>query len=455
MADQQEKKRGPEWQVRIATDKPNRLRRETAFLCNIRFKNDLPEIPCDPKLLLPPYSKEEIAAFKLTELEKDLRKDLLFEPDLGIPIHPWNIERYSVPEVVPPLHPDDAALVASDEELEPKRARLRGDAAEVSWLLRTKYMTAEAGLRRGAAGAGAGAAARAAAAAGAAGEESEDPREARLRQIGAQFAAAKAPPVHVKDPSLVPVEVLPVFPDDLMEGRSCVLATFDNHPLDDVEHLGKLPPEVRARATQAHQLKSFRPPKGQQFVALLVPQTLPPQGDDELSARGGIPAKALVRDYQWVREYTGAARLDDRASTYLFRFSDDGTVRFHDLNTKLDLRKRKRQQRGDGDDDEDDQQALLPEKVLLRLPGQEYEEEEEEQQRQQDGAQQQRQGGGVDWGEEDEEGGGGGGAAGGGSEGDGADGSAGGSGEAGGGGEMGGRANEKLRDVFGSDDDDI
>lgn len=29
---------------------------------------------------------------------------------------------------------------------------------------------------------------------------------------------------------------------------------------------------------QAHQLKSFRPPKGQQFVALLVPQTLPPPG---------------------------------------------------------------------------------------------------------------------------------------------------------------------------------
>lgn len=451
MADQQEKKRGPEWQVRIDTSKPNRLRRETAFLCNIRFKNDLPEIPCDPKLLLPPYSKEDIAAFKLTELEKDLRKDLLFEPDLGIPIHPWNIERYSIPEVVPPLHPDDAALVASDEELEPKRARLRGDAAEVSWLLRTKYMTAEAGLRRGSG-------ARGAPGAVAAGEEEEeeDPREARLRQIEAQFAAAKAPPVNVKDPSLVPVEVLPVFPDDLMEGRSCVLATFDNNPLDDVEHLSKLPPEVRARATQAHQLKSFRPPKGQQFVALLVPQTLPPPGDDELSARGGIPGRALVRDYHWVREYTGAARLDDRASTYLFRFADDGTARFHDLNTRLELRKRKRAPRGEGEgeEDEEEQQALLPEKVLLRLPGQEYEEEEEEQQRQQDGAQQQQQGGGVDWGDE-EEGGGGAGGGRGSSEDGGAAAGAGGGGGAAAEDEPGGTAAHALRAAFGSDDDDI
>ena len=40
----QEKKRGPEWNVHISQG-PNRLRRETAFMCNIRFRNDLPEVP--------------------------------------------------------------------------------------------------------------------------------------------------------------------------------------------------------------------------------------------------------------------------------------------------------------------------------------------------------------------------------------------------------------------------
>ncbi len=43
-------------------------------------------------------------------------------------------------------------------------------------------------------------------------EENEDPREARIRQIEAQFAAARAPPVHCKDPSLRPLEILPGVP---------------------------------------------------------------------------------------------------------------------------------------------------------------------------------------------------------------------------------------------------
>ena len=45
----------------------------------------------------------------------DSLQDLLFEADLGIPIHAWNIEQYSYSaEAVPPppLHPDDLTLVA-------------------------------------------------------------------------------------------------------------------------------------------------------------------------------------------------------------------------------------------------------------------------------------------------------------------------------------------------------
>lgn len=45
--------------------------------------------------------------------------------------------------------------------------------------------------------------------AAAAGEENEDPLQQRLREIEQQFAAARAPLVHCKDPSLTPVEVLP------------------------------------------------------------------------------------------------------------------------------------------------------------------------------------------------------------------------------------------------------
>ena len=50
---------------------------------------------------------------------------------------------------------------------------------------------------------------RAKVAAAAAERENEDPQEERLRQVEAQFAAAGAPPVHPRDPTLTPMEVLP------------------------------------------------------------------------------------------------------------------------------------------------------------------------------------------------------------------------------------------------------
>ncbi|PRW33241.1 RNA polymerase II-associated factor 1-like protein [Chlorella sorokiniana] len=455
MAEQgKEKKRGPEWNVHISSA-PNRLRRETAFMCNIRFRNDLPEIPCDPKLLLPPFNKEELAAFKLTELEKDLQKDLLFEADLGIPIHAWNIEQYSIPEGPPqPLHPDDAAILAADEEASAKEARLRGEAGEVSWLMRTKYIAAEAGLKRSAGPA------KQEAHPGE--EENEDPREARIRQIEAQFAAARAPPVHCKDPSLRPLEILPVFPDGMMEGRSSVLVSFDNDPLQDVDHVERLPPEERTRMRQAAQLKSFKPASGKQFVALLVPPR-PPQEGDVAADSGNYPGGLFAQDYQWVREYNTSIRVDDKGTTFLFRFAGD-SVQFHDLNMQLQLRKRKRGV-GVGEDEDEEESFNQPEKIIIRLPGT-YDPEaeaaaEEEAARQRQRQRQRRQDGSSEeqqqqpeWGEDDD--GGAAAADGGGSEGEAAAGAAdggGGRGED----EWGGRvdANATLRDVFGDDDDDI
>jgi hypothetical protein len=38
-----QEKRKPEWDVSIPRE-PSRLHRDTAFLCNIRFRNDLPEV---------------------------------------------------------------------------------------------------------------------------------------------------------------------------------------------------------------------------------------------------------------------------------------------------------------------------------------------------------------------------------------------------------------------------
>ena len=116
----------------------NRLRRETPYVCNVRFHADLPEVgsggwlppavwarpgtrltaleclqvPCDPKMLIAPLQPEKLAQFSLTTLERNPRRELVQDADLGIHISLLDIERYSVPDTAPPLAPEDAALLA-------------------------------------------------------------------------------------------------------------------------------------------------------------------------------------------------------------------------------------------------------------------------------------------------------------------------------------------------------
>ena len=165
------------------------------------------QVPCDPKLLLPPFNAKELTAFQLTELEKGSARDaaLVLEPDLGIAIHPWNIEQYSVPEHPPPLHPADAALAAEDQAT--TGAGGGRAAAEVSWLLRTKYISV--GGRGGQEGRRPGSRQVKAEDEGEVGAEGVQGREAQLARIERGFEASARPPVHHADPTLTPLEVLP------------------------------------------------------------------------------------------------------------------------------------------------------------------------------------------------------------------------------------------------------
>jgi len=121
-----------------AAHKPDdRLRRETPFLCSVKFRNGLPEVrppfaafgsfvqlenrrnssgwlqvPCDPKMLISPLDTEGIAKFQLTTLEQQMRHDLLLDSGSGIQISMLDIDKYFIPGNVPPLHPDDAALLS-------------------------------------------------------------------------------------------------------------------------------------------------------------------------------------------------------------------------------------------------------------------------------------------------------------------------------------------------------
>lgn len=70
------------------------------------------QVPCDPKMLIAPLQPEKLAQFSLTTLERNPRRDLVLEADLGIHISLLDIKRYSVPDNPQPLAPEDAALLA-------------------------------------------------------------------------------------------------------------------------------------------------------------------------------------------------------------------------------------------------------------------------------------------------------------------------------------------------------
>lgn len=69
------------------------------------------QVPCDPKMLVAPLDPQQLAKFHLTSLERDPKRDLVLEPDLGIPLSVFDIGRYAVPTVTPPLAPEDEALL--------------------------------------------------------------------------------------------------------------------------------------------------------------------------------------------------------------------------------------------------------------------------------------------------------------------------------------------------------
>jgi RNA polymerase II-associated factor 1 len=135
----------------------NRLKRDTPFLAHIRFRNDLPEIPSDPKLLVNQIQPEVLSRFTLTALERQARRDLLTPP--SIIVSPLDAQRYVVPDNPGPMHPADAALLkdegrpvavgggsaaggAADGRHKSFAARSKGmDVDKCSWLMRTTYIS--------------------------------------------------------------------------------------------------------------------------------------------------------------------------------------------------------------------------------------------------------------------------------------------------------------------------
>jgi len=125
-------------------------RSRTGFICRLRFQNNLPELPFNPKLVEFPFPRDRLYSYKTSQLiENTPYKMLPPDTELGIPLNLIDMKVFEEgpenknynPTEPPPVHEDDKILLISNEEIE--RRKKRSVRPQVSWLRRTEYISNE------------------------------------------------------------------------------------------------------------------------------------------------------------------------------------------------------------------------------------------------------------------------------------------------------------------------
>ncbi|KAL9247366.1 hypothetical protein vseg_020807 [Gypsophila vaccaria] len=344
----------------------NPMKRQTAFMCRMKFRNELPDPSAQPKLMTIKRDKERFTRYTITSLEKMHKPKLYVEPDLGIPLDLLDLSIYNPPKERRPLAPEDEELLRDDEAVTPlkkdgiKRKERPSDHG-LSWLVKTQYISplSNEGTKQSLTEKQA--------------KELRELKEGRnflhnlndrerqIQDILASFEACKSRPVHATNKNLKPVEVLPFLPYFDRYDDQFVVANFDGEPTADAEMFSKLPKSIRDEIESKVVMKSFTAPgsdpsKPDRFLGYMAP-TL-----DELSK--DIYDEDEDVSYTWVREYNWDVKgedLDD-LSTYFVSFDDD-TARYLPLPTKLQLRKRRSKE---GKTQDESEQFVAPGKLTVR-----------------------------------------------------------------------------------------
>ncbi|VDL99184.1 unnamed protein product [Schistocephalus solidus] len=166
-------------------------------MCRIRYHNNLPDIPSDPKFLTYPFESSRFVQYAATSLERNHKHELLCN------VH--NVFLVS-------LHPDDERLLEDDDPAA-LNARKSRHQRSVSWLRKTEYLSTELYNKYNKA------------------EKVETKlghntkrrftedivyrdRESQIHAIEETFEAVQKPiKKHYSKPGVTAVEVLPVLPD--------------------------------------------------------------------------------------------------------------------------------------------------------------------------------------------------------------------------------------------------
>lgn len=319
-----------------AVARPQEKRSE--LITRVKYCNTLPDIPFDLKFITYPFENDRFIQYKPTSLERNYRYEVLTEHDLGVTIDLINRDLYQIDHLAV-LDPADEKLLEEDIHTPQDSMRSSRHAKSVSWLRKSEYISTEqtrfqpqtmekveakvgfnvkASLRE---------------------ETLYMDREAQIKAIEKTFDDNKKEiTAHYSKPGVVPVEVLPVFPDFANWKYPCAQVIFDFDPAP----AGKNVPAQMEEMSQA-MIRGVMDESGEQFVAYFLPseETLEKRRRDLVN-------ETLYEDdeeyeYKMAREYNW--NVKSKASkgyeeNYFLVLRQDGMY-YNELETRVRLSKRR------------------------------------------------------------------------------------------------------------------
>jgi RNA polymerase II-associated factor 1 len=311
------------------------------FVCKIKYRNTLPELPFDPKLVQYPFDPNRFVKYKPTSLERTYKYPLLTEPDLGVPLDLIDPDTYKIPSGSWTVPPADAALLNKDAFAKAKKKEdLR---PQVPWLRKMEYMTdfstkkderprLEDTVR---------------ARAQALRSQQDGPEEREL--IEKSFLDAKKTPVHPTNPNLVPEMILPVLPDLTLVKNNYFHVVFESAPHPYLPH----PADPDYKEKSAHQeylvkhsvLKAVTqdsakylimlvPRKSARDVAASQAQSLKPPG----STQDDAASQEQEEEYDWSRKFRYSLTGKEYGRDFLLVW-DKHQIRYVPLEQKAKITK--------------------------------------------------------------------------------------------------------------------
>jgi hypothetical protein len=315
-------------------EQPNLLKKESEFISKLQFRNTLPDIPFDPKLLILPFDNSRYVRYNPTSLEKHHKHVLFNEPDLGIPINVIDPDIYKVPVSNLSMAPEDTAIINAEVAVPATKGKLKGKGAPrsrlevrpaVSWLRKTEYLSNEEDLPRFK---GKGIEARPGLHKLKA--DQLETLDVQVKAVEEAFDQVKRPPVHPINPTLIPIEVLPVFPDFTLWPTPYTEVLFDSDPLFVLENLDSINPEHQDFMRNRAIIRGI--PNAKNLVAFITPS------NDSRKRKRLDDGTGDSEEYQQIRAlHFDVSNEPDLQDNFFFVFTKEA-VYYNQLSTKLKLR---------------------------------------------------------------------------------------------------------------------